>query len=279
MPTSIPSTLTTTFCFTGDALVAVASAYTALVTGPAPLTVDGAALGGGLPARSIELPELAGWLYDNAPGPTASRAVRDVIWRELVGRARTGEAAWVIACYGVALPGLKRTAAQAVRTLDPVTADDVVSEMVTRFLEALHQIDLQHRNVGSRLIWRAREAALYSRMRHLRDAPTDPHTLTDTHQSRTGSGGSSAEELDHDAAPLTALADAVTLGILSRHEADLITVTRLGTTPLSELARRSGVPSKRLYSRRERAEARLHTAITDGVVPVTTGARVANQGS
>ncbi|MCP2342936.1 sigma-70 family RNA polymerase sigma factor [Actinomadura rupiterrae] len=270
---------TPTFSFTGDALVAVESAYSALITGPALLSIDGAALGCGLPARPIALPEAAGWMYDNAKGPTASPAIRDVIWRELVCRARTGDPAWVIACYGVALPGLKRTAAQAVRTLDPATADDVVSEMVTRFLEALHQIDLEHHNVGSRLIWRAREAALYARKRHTRDEPTDPHTLTDPQQARLVGPLSADTGLDRDADPFAALADAVVLGILTRHEADLITVTRLGRTRVSELARRLGVTSNTLYKRRNHAEALLRAAITEGQIPATDGARVANQGS
>ncbi|MFC9973848.1 hypothetical protein ACFVH6_23415 [Spirillospora sp. NPDC127200] len=259
--------------FSGNTLDIVEATYTALVTGPAPLALDGAAIGGELPARSIPLPELEGLLLDRPGRPSAECETRDAIWRELITRARSGREAWVIGCFGVALPGLKRLAAQVTRPLDRHTADDVVSEIVTRFLEAVHTIDLEPRNVGPRLIWRAREAALYARMRHTRDIPTEPHQVLGDTEAAYAVG------LDHDVTPVQALAEAVALGVITQHEADLITVTRLSTTSLSDLARKLEVPNKRLYSQRDRAEARLRAAIAEGHVPVTANGRVPNPAS
>src|SRR5512142_2728849 len=53
--------------------------------GPKPLSVDGAAVGHGLPRRLIPLPELSAILMH----PVCDFTARDAVWRLLVTNART----------------------------------------------------------------------------------------------------------------------------------------------------------------------------------------------
>ena len=105
-----------------------ATAFRLLTTGPEPLSVDGAALGGGLPARRIALSELAAILMH----PSCGYATSDRVWRLLIERARTDGPAWVVGAVGVALPGL-RPAAYRLRGF----SGDVQAELLTAFVAAL----------------------------------------------------------------------------------------------------------------------------------------------
>ena len=74
--------------------------------GPAPLSVDGRQIGHGLPRRRIPLPELSAILMH----PSCDFAARDIVWRLLVTKARTGDEKWVVGAVGVAIPGLRHAA-------------------------------------------------------------------------------------------------------------------------------------------------------------------------
>ncbi|MBW8487287.1 hypothetical protein [Actinomadura parmotrematis] len=283
--TFVPSLLWSERCF-GNAIEQVAHAFRLLTTGPAPLSLDLTPLGHGLPCQVMGLHELEGLLLRRAGGTTADGEAIDAVWRALVQHARTGKAAWVIGCFGVALPGLRRAAARAVRGCDRDTTADITAEMVTAFVAALATVDLDRPGIISRLVWSARHAANRTRQRLTREHVFDP---TDPDDPVTGEllrapaphEPTPAEAHRHDTEidPSAAIADAVELGVLTRHEADLITVTRLGKVNVTDLAKRLEVPRRRLYGQRERAEARLAAAILDGQVPVKPGGRGGNRAS
>jgi hypothetical protein len=75
-----------------------------LVCEPAPLTLDGRAVGHGLPARPIPLDALRGLLLH----PSVSFETRDAALTWLVGRAQTDGGRWVVGLAGVLLPGIGR---------------------------------------------------------------------------------------------------------------------------------------------------------------------------
>ncbi|MGI5165684.1 hypothetical protein ACQEU3_15110 [Spirillospora sp. CA-253888] len=208
-----------------NALNVVEDAFRALTAGPASLSLDGRALEHGLPARALRVEELNKLLRD------LGNAAGDVVWRELVTRSRAGDPAWVIACFGVALPALKTTAQRATRDLPADTAADVVA----RFLEALATVEVDRHSIAPRLIWTARKAANRARQRLTRAVPVNPHS--EVLRSRAVTSLEAALPCD----PGQVLADAVALGVLTQHEADVITVTRLSTTSPAELAERLGV--------------------------------------
>ena len=63
-------------------------------------------IGHGLPRRRIPLPELSAILMH----PSCDFTARDIVWRLLVTKARTGEEKWVVGAVGVAIPGLRHAA-------------------------------------------------------------------------------------------------------------------------------------------------------------------------
>src|SRR5256885_8077261 len=87
------------------------AAFDALVSGPAPLSLDGSRIGQGLPPRRIRLDRLRTLLLDPATG----WRTRDSAWAELVRRSRDGGPSWIVGAVGVAIPVLRRTAAQLAR--------------------------------------------------------------------------------------------------------------------------------------------------------------------
>ena len=91
--------------------------------------------------------------------PGVSAAARNKVWAELVRRARTGPAAWMVGLAGVALPGLTR----AVGNLAASTGyrgdhRDLQAEVLTGFLQAVRGLDpddLDDVPLASHLMWAA----------------------------------------------------------------------------------------------------------------------------
>ena len=106
-------------------------AFALLVTGPGVLAFDGRGIPG-LPARHLRLGELRRLMLAHG----SSEAAHDRVWAHLRGRARREGGAWVLACAGIAMPGLKaRAAALACGWVgDPVDLD---RELLTGFLEGV----------------------------------------------------------------------------------------------------------------------------------------------
>jgi hypothetical protein len=230
-----------------NALSAAERAFAQLASGPAPLTLDGCDIGHGLPARRLHLPELRDLLLERG----ATDDLKDAVWRELVRRSRTGDPAWVLGCVGVALPGLKSTAARVLHSTPGHYADDVVSELLAEFIAQLPRVDLDRRNIAARLMFWARKGALRARGRDTRQVLCAPAQMPE-HPA--------GAETD----PAHLLVDAVRQGIVTPAAVELIIATRLGSSSLQEIARLRGVHRDQAYKQRRTAEARLVEAIRDG---------------
>lgn len=250
MPTSRSITLPTTgldtaYLVRGDAPLDVAEVtFRLLTTDPAPLTVDGAALGHGLPRRTIVLRELASILMH----PSCDYAASDAAWRLLVHRARTTGPAWVIGAVGVALPGLRAAAWRLGHTF----TGDVQAELLAAFVAALAGVDADEPRLAQRLC----SAALVGARARLR--ATEPaRAEVATH------GVASAPPPAPGGHPDFVLARAVVAGVITPDEAELIGVTRLEDVPIAEYAARVGLSRWAAYKARARAEERLVARIHD----------------
>ena len=218
-----------------------ATAFRLLTTGPGTLSVDGAALGGGLPARPIALSELAAILMH----PSCGYATSDQVWRLLIERARTDGPAWVVGAVGVALPGL-RPAAYRLRGF----SGDVQAELLTAFVTALRSLPLGGSRVAQRLL-----SATFTAARAVLRAD-EPNRVSGPIPAAGAAAGH----------PDLVLARAVTAGIITAAEADLIGATRLEDVSIAGYAQRVGKTPTAVYKARDRAEGRLVAAVRAGVL-------------
>ncbi|MFA1550748.1 hypothetical protein [Actinomadura chokoriensis] len=240
----------------GDNALSVAErSFRLLTTGPNPLALDGRTVGHGLPARAIDLSELRTLLLETS----ASDELKDAAWRELVRRSRSGDPAWVVGCVGVAMPGLKSTAARVIRYSPSRLVDDIVSELLTEFVAQLARIDIERPHIAARLMLWARKGALRARGRDARHVPCDPSELPD-HPPVS------------DVDPVVLLLEAARQGIITSAAAELINATRLDGLSVQRLAKDKGEPASRLYKQRQVAEVRLVDAIRDGRISVMSAA-------
>src|SRR6266545_6181343 len=129
------------------------AAFAGLTAGPAPLSLDGRRIGGGLPRRLIPLDELKRLLLRRSTW----HAAKDAAWADLVRRSRHGGPAWVVGAVGVALPGLRRVAGQLAQGYEGDTAD-LDAEVLTGFLAALRTVDVTRPAICARLRPRPRHA-------------------------------------------------------------------------------------------------------------------------
>jgi hypothetical protein len=218
-----------------------ANSFRLLTTGPEPLSIDGVALGEGLPARRIVLSELSAILMHPSCGYPAS----DRAWRLLIEQARTGGPAWVVGAVGVALPGL-RQAAYRLRTF----SGDVQAELLTAFVAALRTVKPGGAKVAQRLVtatFTAARAALRA------DEPVRGETPVGLLASTPGH-------------PDFVLARAVAAGVITPGEAELIGATRLEGVSVAGYAERVGRGYWAVAKERSRAEERLVAAIRAGVL-------------
>lgn len=213
--------------------------FTWLVTGPAPLSIDGRRFPG-LPRRWVALDELR----DRLLGRRCPQATRDAVWAHLVTRSRNQGASWTVGAVGVALPALTSVAARLTARLagDPT---EVHAEVLRGFLTELPVIDLRRPRIMLRLQWAAYRCG-HAALSEALGGPTP-----------TGLGSRSGPPTSPWGHPDLVLARAVAEGALTPTEADLIGATRLEEIPLADWARARGVGLKTTYSTRERAERRL----------------------
>jgi hypothetical protein len=218
-----------------------ANSFRLLTVGPEPLSVDGAALGGGLPARRIALSELASILMHPSCGYTTS----DRVWRLLIEQARTGGPAWVVGAAGVALPGL-RQGAYRLRHY----SGDVQAELLTAFVAAMRTVKPGGAKVAQRLLsatFTAARAALHA------DEPIRTTALAQAPVTAAGH-------------PDIVLARAVAAEVITAAEAELIGATRLEGVSVAGYAERHGRSYWAVVKERSRAEERLVAAIRAGVL-------------
>ena len=235
------------------ALDSVDAAFRLLTTGPQPLAVHASRLAPGLPDRLVPLDELRVLLLH----PATSARTRNLVWAELVRRARTGDPAWIIGLTGIALPGLRRAVASLSGTYRGDHAD-LQAEVLAGFLAAVRGLDLDDLDqipLASRLCWAAwragqalagADAGYAARRRSLslwRDGPDMPWGHPDF-----------------------VLAAAVRKGILTSDQAELIGRNRLEGVSLSQIAAELGISHSALCNRRKRAEKALTDAIRNGLL-------------
>lgn len=224
------------------------AAFTALVTGPAPLSLHGAAISRELPQRPIPVDELKRRLLDRSTSGDA----RDAAWAELVRRARTGGPSWMVAAVGVAMPGLRRVAGRLAHRYDGDTAD-LDAEVLTGFLAAVKTVDTTRPSVALRLCWAAFRAG--AKARYADGVPAE------TRRVDADDGAAPPRPFGH---PDLVLARAVAVGVVTAAEADLVGRTRLEHVSLRAMARELGIAYEAVKKRRQRVERRLVQAITSG---------------
>ena len=227
--------------------------FTALVTGPAPLSVNGR-LFTGLPDQPVPLDDLR----DRLLRPDCPRRLRDAVWRHLILRSRLDGATWTVACVGVALPALAATASWLAERY-PGDRGDIHAEVLTGFLHGLTTVDPSPPGVFPRLRWTARRAGLAALHAAL-DAPVPVLT-----------GHGSVPPPPPAGHPDLVLARAVSAGVLSRLEADLIGATRLDGVRLEQAAAARGRTRAATIKRRYRAERRLVAALRRGDLTTPVG--------
>jgi hypothetical protein len=230
----------------GFALAAAARAFGLLTCPPAPLAFDARGLPA-LPQQILSLDELRGLLTSDA----TPKPVRDLVWRQLVVRARRDGPAWVVAAVGIALPGLRVQAGLlAARWRGDTT--DLDAELVAGFVERLTTVDIDAPRICGRLIDACARAAKRSRL-----AEEETSTVhVDSAWSRAPQ-----QPWDH---PDWVLARAVAAAVIDPEEYLLIGATRLEEVPLPVVADKLGITPTLPASWRRKAERRLVMAIQGG---------------
>jgi hypothetical protein len=237
-----------------SAVRAADAAFTALCTGPDPLSLDCDALGDGLglPPGIVALPALREWMLSHP----RHYAARDAVWRELILRARLHGPAWVIAAVGMAMPALTRFAGRLAAGYrgDP---NDLDAELLTGFLEMLRgRLDLTGSGLYARLCfgaWRAGRAA--------RAADTSQVPVEDL--DRVTGPRSPGRPYGH---PDLLVERAVTLGVIDEQDAALFIEVRLAHRAIEPIAAAAGLSTDLVRRRLDRAAARIAEALTEGLL-------------
>jgi hypothetical protein len=239
-----------------SALDTADASFAALTAAPGGLAVDGTALHPAFPQRSVGLTELRILLA----GPALPAPARHAAWAAL--SARQADPAWVVGAVGVAMPVLRHTAAHLT---DPHLAEiaDVEADVLTGFLAALRALPAATPRLGNRLLWAGFRTGLAAAYLHSPDLPagTGVPVVAAVPPAPWAPG----------ARPL--LAQAVRVGVLDLHDADLIARSRLDRVPLAALSHPLLGPGEELALRRGRAELRLVQAILAGRLGPARGVR------
>jgi hypothetical protein len=242
MPTADPAAL--------DVLDA---SFRLLVAGPSPLALDGAVLGCGLPARLIPLDELRTLLLRRS----TPYAARDAAVAELLRRARRDHDTWTVGLAGVLVPGLRRVAAALAEDY-PGDAADIDAEVLAGLVDAIGRIDPAGQRLAAQLLRAAFNRAKRLRRAELwlaaRSTPIEPASMAPPPLA------------GH---PDLVLARAVAHGVITRHEAELIGLTRLEGVSVAAVAAANGYQPGTLARRRGRAEARLVGWLLGGSQPAS----------
>ncbi|MFI7114154.1 hypothetical protein ACIBK9_48125 [Nonomuraea sp. NPDC050227] len=233
-------------------------AFNLLMRGPSPLSVDGAALGQGLPARPIPMNELRAILLH----PSCSRTTRDHVWRHLIDQARTHRGAWMVAAVALAIPMLRRLATTLTDKIYPgqsgrlarADREDLEAEVLAAYIEALTRVKLAWSHPVLRLSRLAQFTVLRAYASERPGLLADPDLID------------RPDERQHPLAypaghPDLLLAQAVADGVITELEAELIGFTRLEGVSLSSYCRRRGLLYCTALKRRQRAENALYQAL------------------
>ncbi|MEQ4720902.1 hypothetical protein [Nonomuraea sp. B19D2] len=214
---------------------------------PGGLALDGKKLSPELPGRHLLLTELRDLLASR----TLCNATHDVIWRELVIRARRDGPQWLVGAVGTAVPALRRICGRL--CLYRVAGDpaDIDAEVLTAFVAAVKDIDLDLPNVLSRMCAVTQRTGERARRR----AEAEAARRLAEHTS-----GEPWRHLD------LAMADTVANGVVSELDAELIGLTEQQGHLLAQAAAVLRLTSKAAMKRRQQCELILADAVLAGDV-------------
>jgi hypothetical protein len=241
------------------ALEMVETRFRAACTGSRPLRLRVPGLPGRPGRMPVALTTLREVLLGRDPElpPVPGEAV-DACWAQLVARAQGTGGPWVLAVAGMLLPCLRAKHARLTRCFDPWRdaweAAEIETAMLAGLYEHLVRVDATCGRLPARLCW-----AAYRAGRQVRDAEV---TWARTHAAFTDSPIPAAP-YGH---PDLILDHAVTGGLLTAAEAELIGRTRLEQTTLAEVAAELGATYEAVKRRRSRAEHKLVTALGEGTL-------------
>jgi hypothetical protein len=244
---------------TTEPLRQMEAAFQHLASRPRPLTVALGDLHPGLPAEPADVVTLRSLLLH----PSLGYPARTVVWERLLKLAgKDGEAGreWQLAALGMVGWGLRRVASRACPSL-PGHSTDLQQEILTAAWAAL-QVALatepeEAGKVPARMVWAADRAA--------RTYRRDIEEI----QARHTDDGELPAPVRQPIHPDALLTLAVRQGVLSVAEAALVGDYRLGDVTTRTIAEQAGVTTQAVDKRRQRAEARLTSAITSGRLAFT----------
>lgn len=239
-----------------SALDAAGAAFAALTCEPdPPLVLDCAAFAAdtGLPRRVMPLSEVRDWLLRRPRAYTA----RDEVWREVVRRARLDGPHWVVGAVGMALPALRRYAADLCRGYDGDPAD-VDAEILTGFLAAVRdRVDVAGPAPYAGLVRAAWRAGRDLRLRQRGYVPVEDidQVVPGPRAPRVPYGH-----------PDLLVRRAVILGVVDARDEQAYIDVRLGRRAVEPIAAGMGVSVDALRMRLTRIDGRLAEALADGLL-------------
>ncbi|MGW4801666.1 hypothetical protein ACWEPC_55545, partial [Nonomuraea sp. NPDC004297] len=191
--------------------------------------------------------------------PSCSRTTRDQVWRHLISQARAHRGAWMVAAVALAIPILRRLIGALADKIpaERVDREDLEADILAAYMEALCRVNLAWSHPLLRL----------SRLTHIAvvraHAIDRPGPLADPDLSDRADSGQQAL-IYPPGHPDVLLAEAVTQGVITELEAELIAATRLDGVSLSSFCRRRGLLYCAALKRRRRAETALQQALQRG---------------
>lgn len=224
-------------------------------------TIDGRQLGWDLPQRPIALSELRPLLLS----PTTSYATRDRAVAWVAKRARSGDEGWTLGLTWVLSPGLRRMRQRLV--FAGADGADAEAELFAGLLQAAHERRFDgRRGVAASLCWRAYHAAY--RALGLDRSHSDRPLALDLLVTPPPIPAPGLR-----ANPEAVLDAAVSGGVLTAADAEIVATTRIDNRTLAEVAGEVGLRTATLQKRRARAEARLAAVLTPWLSGVRPGSR------
>lgn len=187
-------------------------------------------------------------LLRHAPGK-----VSDALWHRLFALSRAGKATWTVIAVGAMLPRMVIACTRYAR-VPSQHIPDVEAEMLTALVEQVRSLPPGVGDVGARLWATVANTANRYGYYQLRDAHRCVAYNPDAHATAQTTEGRG---------PVTVLAEAISAGVLSPVEADLVARTRLERTTLSQVAEELGLSYITARRWRRMAEERLTAALEE----------------
>ncbi|GIH02898.1 hypothetical protein Rhe02_09650 [Rhizocola hellebori] len=228
------------------ALSAIDHAFAQLTTErPTPMFFDAGTVPG-LPDRPMSLQELSDLLRGRV-----YVEVTDAVWRQLAGHARQWGGEWVTAAAGIAAPSLTKMASRLGRK-HPQQIEDIDSEVLAGFLDALTHAPLEPPQMWLRLCWAAWRGGL-------RAVPQEE--MLELSWDVPSGSRLPRRPYGH---PDLLLGRACRAGVITPDAAELIGATRYGGELIDVLAAQKDITPAALRKRRRAAELRLASVLRTG---------------